>query len=416
MNVLILNTSDKIGGAAIAAYRLKNALRNKGISASMLVRDRLSSDPDVQAIKPTLKNKLRFFWERLVIFFSNKYSRQNLFRVSIANTGVDVTTHPLVRKADIIHLHWINQGFLSLSDIRKLIATGKPIVWTMHDMWVCTSICHHAYDCKGYTQTCGMCPFLNSGNKQDLSHRVWKKKQFLKYSDVHLVAVSSWLKARADESSLTRNLACTIIPNVIDDTIFYPSDKLRVRNDLKLSPSKKIILMSAARLDDPIKGLDLFIQVLHSMGEERQRELCVLFLGEIKGDNSFLTTLPVSVFSLGLITDTSQIVKYYQAADLTVVPSLYETFGQTIIEAMACGCPAVSFDNSGQTDIIDHKINGYLAEYKNIKDMADGIEWVLEYPKQHELSQACVNKVRSHYSEAIVASRYINLYEELLKE
>lgn len=174
--------------------------------------------------------------------------------------------------------------------------------------------------------------------------------------------------------------------------------------------------MSAARLDDPIKGLDLFIQVLHSMGEERQRELCVLFLGEIKGDNSFLTTLPVSAFSLGLMTDTSQIVKYYQAADLTVVPSLYETFGQTIIEAMACGCPAVSFDNSGQTDIIDHKINGYLAEYKNIKDMADGIEWVLEYPKQHELSQACVNKVRSHYSEAIVASRYINLYEELLKE
>lgn len=416
MNILMLNTSDKTGGAAIAAHRLTKALQKQGLPVNLCVRDRKTADKNVCAVGYTLKNKIRFFWERFVIFISNRFNREKLFRVSIANTGIDISNHPLVKDADIIHLHWINQGFLSLSDIQKIIATGKPIVWTMHDMWPCTSICHHAYSCIGYTKECGYCPFLNSTKKNDLSHRVWKRKRFLADSKVQLVAVSSWLKARAEESSLTNRLNCMVIPNVLDDSVFYPADQQRVRNELNLSLTKKIILMSAARLDDPIKGLDLFVEVLHSMKQEDREHICVIFLGQIKGSSLFLSELPVSFLSLGLLTDMSLIVKYYQAADLTIVPSYYETFGQTIIEAMACGCPAVSFNNSGQTDIIDHQVNGYLAEYKNVEDLANGIEWVLNHPNKAELSKACVEKVQTHYAESVVAQEYIALYNSLLKK
>lgn len=83
---------------------------------------------------------------------------------------------------------------------------------------------------------------------------------------------------------------------------------------------------------------------------------------------------------------------------------------------MACGCPAVSFDNSGQTDIIDHQVNGYLAEYKNAKDLANGIEWALNHPNRKELSDACVTKVQTHYAESVVAHQYIELYNSLLKK
>ena len=106
----------------------------------------------------------------------------------------------------------------------------------------------------------------------------------------------------------------------------------------------------------------------------------------------------------------------YSAADVTVVPSFYETFGQTIIEAMACGCPAVSFNNSGQIDIIDHKLNGYLANYKDVNDLANGIRWVLEHEDRLALSDACVKKVQENYAEEVVANRYIKLYRQILSK
>lgn len=416
MNVLIVNTSDCTGGAAVAANRLVAALNRNGVYANMLVRDRLSADSNVYAVKSTIRNRLYFLWERLIIFLSNKLDRKQLFRVSIANTGVDISNHELVKNADIIHLHWINQGFLSLDGIKGLIATGKPIVWTMHDMWPCTSICHHAHDCSGYMKECGACPFLNSQNKNDLSHRTWRKKQFLQNSEIQLVAVSSWLQKLSQQSSLTNSVPCAVIPNVINNNIFFPSDKSQARKKLNIPLTKRVILMGAARLDDPIKGLNYLLEALELMSQEARNNICVLFLGQIKDNSSFLSELSVAFVHLGLINDIHQIVNCYQAADVVVVPSLYETFGQTIIEAMACGCPAVSFDNSGQTDIIDHQVNGYLAEYKNAADLANGIEWVLNHPNKKELADASVTKVQTHYAEPVVARQYIKLYTSLLKK
>ena len=164
MKVVILNTSEHTGGAAVAANRLLKALRKQGVEATMLVRDKSSQDPNVHSINRTWfqqkVNLLRFLWERLVIFLCNRFSRSTLFQVSIANTGTDLSQHPLVQAADVIHLHWINQGFLSLHDLQKLVALDKPIVWTMHDMWPCTGICHHARDCEQFQQQCEGCFYL----------------------------------------------------------------------------------------------------------------------------------------------------------------------------------------------------------------------------------------------------------------
>ena len=163
MKVLILNTSERTGGAAVAANRLMHALCKQGVEAKMLVRDKLSDDERVISVNQSWfqrrLNFLRFVWERLVIFLCNKLNRKDLFRVSIANTGVNVAAHPLVKEADVIHLHWINQGFLSLKGLRQLIATGKPIVWTMHDLWPATAICHSPGDCASYQTASAHCAF-----------------------------------------------------------------------------------------------------------------------------------------------------------------------------------------------------------------------------------------------------------------
>lgn len=387
----------------------------------MFVREKLTNDIDVISINTSWMiskiNFVRFLWERIVILFFNGMSRKNLFKVSIANTGVDLVHNLFVKDADILHFHWINQGFISLSEIKNQILLGKPVVWTMHDMWPCTAICHHSWGCEGFTKNCGMCPLLKSRKEKDLSYRIWHEKKFIASSNIHIVTVSSWLANMAKKSSLTKNLNITVIPNVIDTTVFFKRNKNEVRRELSLPLDKCIILMGAARLDDPIKGFEYLERALLKLVTDKYKKenILLLLFGAVK-DSSFLQNLPVPYLWLNSIRNMSRIADLYSAADVTLVPSYYETFGQTIIEAMACGCPAVSFNNSGQTDIIDHKINGYLAQYKDVNDFAIGIDWALSNRNDFAIQASCIKKVHENYTEAIVAEKYISLYNSILNK
>ena len=416
MNVVILNTSEKIGGAAIAANRIMIALNKSGINAKMIVRDKQTNDSNVISINSSDSKKYinlpRFYWERFIIFINNKFNKNNLFKVSIANTGYKISHLKEIEQADIIHLHWINQGFISLKEIKCLIESGKPIVWTMHDMWPCTGICHHAYKCDKYTNECGKCFFLNSGKSNDLSQKIWQKKKLSSFADITVVTVSSWLKNRVKKSSLMGMSEVTVIPNVIDTNTFRPYNKKEALTKLNLPENKKIILMGAARLDDDIKG-GFYLQNALQFFSQRKDILLVLF-GEIKNKKSFINHLPIDYIHLGSINDTSKIAKLYSAADVTICSSLYETFGQTISESMACGCPVVSFNNGGQTDIIDHMVNGYLAKSEDIEDLAKGIEWILNNTDSEQLSIKAREKVITNYNEDVIAKQYIRLYESLL--
>ena len=157
MRVLIVNTSEKTGGAAVAANRLLDALNNNGVKAKMLVRDKVSDDITVVGLPQTLWRQWSFLWERLVVFFHTHFSKTHLFEIDIANAGADITRLREFREADIIHLHWINQGMLSLKGIRKILDSNKAVVWTMHNIWPASSICHYSRGCnyfKSHSHNC----------------------------------------------------------------------------------------------------------------------------------------------------------------------------------------------------------------------------------------------------------------------
>ena len=157
MRVLIVNTSERTGGAAVAANRLMCALNNNGVKAKMLVRDRQSDDPRVVGTGRKGLMRWRFLWERFVVFMHLHGKRTHLFDIDIANTGMDITSLPEFREADVIHLHWVNQGMLSLTDIRNIVRSGKPLVWTMHDIWPATAICHLTLGCRSVRSRCHNC-------------------------------------------------------------------------------------------------------------------------------------------------------------------------------------------------------------------------------------------------------------------
>lgn len=398
MKVVILNTSERTGGAAVAAGRLGKALDQAGIQVEKVIRE------------DTCLNRFRFYWERLIIFLCNHLNRKNLFTVSIANTGKDISKHPAVKEANIIHLHWINQGFLSLNDIKELVKLKKPIVWTMHDMWPCTGICHHARDCEKFQTKCESCFFLQSKNK-DLSTVAFNKKYSLyKNANITFVGCSRWLSGKAMKSQLLQKKNVLSIPNTIDTEIYHPMDQDTARNLLNLPLEKRLLLFGALNVTDKRKGIDYLIQSLRYI-ENQDMELVVF--GQVKDDIRDL--FPVPIHSMGYLTDESQIVALYNAVNMFITSSLEENLPNTIMESMACGTPCVGFETGGIPEMIDHKTNGYVAKYKDANDLANGIRWILEHKDPQSLSNACIKKVRENYTEEVVANQYIELYRNLLQ-
>lgn len=413
MRVLIVNTSERTGGAAVAANRLMKALNNHGVKAKMLVMHKESDSLTVAALPKSPLLHWHFLWERLVIWVNNLFSRKNLFKVSIANTGTDITTTKEFKEADIIHLQWINQGFLGLSDIKRILRSGKAIVWTMHDMWEMTAICHHAYTCTRYETKCQDCPFLALSGKNDLAAHTFNKKQrLLAGQKITFVAVSNWLKTRAENSTLLGNFPITVIPNSISLSHFSKMNRAIARASMEVK-EHYVVCFGAARIDDDIKGIKYLIEALHIIYNQRQiesGELRLLLFGSVK-DESVLDLIPVNYSYLGTIQDESTLSRIYAASNAVVSSSLYETFGQTLIEAQACGCVPVAFDNSGQTDIIKHKVNGYLATYLSAESLAEGILWAVKSGIPYEILR---DNVLHNYAEDVVAKQYIRLYESAL--
>lgn len=413
MRVTILSHSDTIGGASVVTYRLLEALRDKGIDARMVVYTQTVNSDYIT--NPSTRNirGLKFMLERLRIYMGNGFSRKNLFKVSIANIGLPLHKHPWVKEADIIILGWVNQGMLSLKQIEKIGKLGKPIVWTMHDMWNLTGICHHAYECKRYENECGNCPFLGKhAYRHDMSYRTLKhKKKLYDSTNITFVAVSNWLAECAAKSRLLKNRDVRTIPNAFPVDTFYTHP---IYEKKYINTDKQIILMGAARLDDPIKGLPYAIDALNYLFDNRpdvaNRSMAVFF-GDIR-DKAMLDKLRFPYMYIGRINDSNILRELYAQAKVVISTSLYETLPGTLIEGQASGCLPVTFDHGGQRDIVTHMQNGYLANYKDYIDFAEGITWALDTPT---LDTDLHAGVKRKFSSEAIAERYIELFDELLK-
>ena len=418
MRVLIVNTSERTGGAAVAAGRLTDALCNYGVKAKMLVRDKETQRLTVSALPHQKRCQWHFLWERFVIWWHLKFRREHLFDIDIACCGTDITLLPEFQEADVIHLHWVNQGMLSLKVIRRILDSGKPVVWTMHDMWPATAICHLTLDCRRFESACQECPLLpDGGSANDLAARVWRKKQqMLEGRNISFVACSQWLAGEARKSSLLKGQHIESIPNPIDTHVYSLGSKEEARRLLGLPVEGRIILFASQRVTNQYKGMDYLIEACRQLAVQHQHpkehdDIMVAILGghaeEVSGQ------LPFRAYPLGYINDERRIVAAYQAADVFVLPSLSENLPNTIMEAMACGVPCVGFRIGGIPEEIDHRENGYVANYRDSKDLAQGIWWALSEANHEEVRKACQQKVVQYYSQQSVARRYLKVYENI---
>ena len=410
MRVLIVNTSERTGGAAVAANRLMEALNNNGVKAKMLVRDKETDHLTVAGLPSSWRQQWNFLWERFVIWLHLHFRREHLFEVDMANAGTDITNLPEFQEADVIHLHWINQGMLSLKGIRKILTSGKPVVWTMHDIWPATAVCHYCRGCEQYLSQCDQCPLLPGDS---LARQVWRRKvQMLNGQRLTYVCCSEWLAGEAKKSALLKDQRIVSIPNAIDTRLYRPQDKKQARQTLDLPTDRRIILFVSQRVTDPRKGISYFVDAVSRLVQqhpEMKDNTGVAILGGHAEEVASQLALPS--YPLGYVSDPSRIVNVYNAADVFVLPSLEDNLPNTIMEAMACGVPCVGFHVGGIPEMITHQVNGYVAKERDAADLAQGIRYVLAEADYETLRRDCLHQVAQKYSQQSVASRYIEEYQ-----
>lgn len=425
MKVLIVNTSYAAGGAAVAARRLKDALTMKGVEVNMLVQQGDdAADASVVVLPRRWLTRWHFLWERLVLLVRLRFRREHLFDIDAGISGSDITRLPAFRQADVIHLHWVNQGMLSLSDIRKIMRSGKAVVWTMHDAWPSTAVCHLTLGCRQFTTQCRQCKYLSGGGAEGRTTSwqdrwlasVWRRKQrILRDGDVTFVACSRWLEGEAKVSALLRGQHIVSIPNPIDTREFCPGDRQEARRSESLPADKRLVLFVCQRVTNQYKGMDYLIDACRRLAADHPAmvdDTAVVLLGSHADEVASL--LPFPAIAVGYVNDEQRMARLYRAADVFVLPSLSENLPNTIMEAMACGVPCLGFRVGGIPEEIDHRRTGYVAAYRDAADLAQGLRWILYEADRQKLSQECVRKVEQCYSQAAVAMQYTEVYQQAM--
>ncbi len=413
MRVVHLSTSDSGGGAFRAAFRLHTGLRGLGVDSKMLVLRAGSGDPNVIALKPRQDFFARLSRKRRARRIHADYEQ---YRSTIP-TGVEPFSDDrspyteLVEQlppCDLINLHWIG-GFLDWRSFFEA-APSVPIVWRLADMGALTGGCHYDQGCGKFSASCGACPQLGSKDENDLSRQVWQRRRdALSRRNVQVVATSQWIAREAKKSSLFKSFPITVIPNGLDVEEFAPRDKGFCRDLWNIPRDAKVVLFAAESVANVRKG---FKHLADALAQVRGIEK--LLLVSVGGGKCELPD-GLNHLPLGKVNNDRMLSTIYSAADVFVIPSLQESFGQTVIESLACGTPVVGFASGGIVDMVRPGLTGWLAETGNTRALRDAIATALgDDAARTTMSANCRRVAVEEYSMQAQSRAYLQLYETLV--
>lgn len=414
-----------MGGAARAAYRVHTGLRRLGVDSRMLVQQKISPDANVAKFLPRqdLLSKLRHKSRRKRIdadfapIKANKPARYELFSDDRTEYAGEAAVQ--VPECDIVTLHWV-AGFLDYEGVfGHFTRTRKstPFVWRLADMGALTGGCHYDQGCGRFAQKCGACPEIGSTVENDLSRQVWERRNLaleaLGPGRMHLVGTSRWIAAEAKRSSLLGRFPVTIIPNGLDVSVFRPLDKMFSRDVLEIPRESKVVLFAADSAAHKRKGFAQLAEAIEGIPADASgaENLTLVSVGggkpELKGGHRHVHA--------GRISDDRLLAMAYSAADVFVIPSLQESFGQTVIESLACGTPVIGFDTGGIPDMVRPGQTGWLVPTGDVPALRETIVRALtDSEGRARMAAECRRVAVEEYSLEVQAPKYVRLYEAIL--
>lgn len=392
------------GSGGSAALKLHDIMEKNGIDSRII-----SLHSDVAQHKITLLGKMPKLISAIdrklqSYVLRNRVKQYGMFSYPIL--GTDISKMEEIKRADFIYIHWALHGFLNFRSIRQLAEIGKPVIFVMHDMWPITGGCHHSFSCEKYKENCTGCPiFFEKENSPASVEFTRKLSLYAAYKNLYFVSPSRWLLDCAKKSKLTRHKPSFYIPNTIDEHNFKPGSKIAAKQALGIPVNETVISFGAVSVESPYKGWSYLQNALSLLPKDPNTTILIFGSGN---DNRISKYIPFKIKSMGYVSNVKLLESVYRASDVFVVPSVADNLPYTIFEALSCGTPVVGFANGGPKEQIQHKYNGYLAQYKDSTDLAEGIKYCLE----HKLP----GRVLSEFASSAIIKKHLELLQHIYSQ
>ncbi len=408
--VLHLSTYGANSGAGVAALRLLEAERSYGLDAELLL---MAPNSETLAGVHALGNdrglyrawQCKLWSERAIVALLNGFNREQTFKTSLGRLGISMRAlRPYLAKVDLIHLHWTQHAFLSLRTLEELCKLGLPVVITLHDYWWAQGIEQMA------TKPGELSPPLRR-----LDRQVRKcKAELMAHYPIHWVTVSSSLANEVSRSSIVPRLGISTIGNVLSTQYYQQAQSQRSRDTNEQPPYQ--ILFVATRVDDPIKGwsyLTAAMQQLAELAGEQTAQMQLTLVGALS-DRTLLKQIPIPVQHLGRISDAERLRSLYAESSVLISTSERESFGQTLLEALACGTPVIARDSGGPADILIDGVNGALVAHDKPQEMATALWQHFTEATAYQPEACRASALR--FAPTAIAQQYAQLYAQLIDD
>ncbi len=428
MNILILSSPNPYKSAGIVAKDMLVYLRSlPNVDIKLITQGWIKQkDIDIMSVDSFYRHYLKKILRKSKNVFNrltkNKKSNidKNYYILQPDLTKDYYSTETFLKKLpftpDVIIVLFMPK-FLNFKNLYELNKnTGALILLYMMDMAPMTGGCHYAWNCKGYTKTCGNCPGLFSDKLEDQSYLNWKfKKGYIEKTKIIPIAATEWQYKQLQESTLFSNSNYHKILLPINDGLFSPADKEEVRKSIKLPIYKKIILFAAMNIGEKRKGFSELVECLRILKDRSDRiwasDILLVITG-IEQDN-YKSLFPFDYLAMGSGLSHEEIAKLFQAADLFVCPSIEDSGPMMINQSIMCGTPVVSFEMGVALDLVITGKTGYRAKLGDSSDLANGIKYIMDLDVQsyREISENCRSVGLELCDPRKQVSKYLEIFE-----
>ena len=406
MRILYVNTYFNGGGAEKVMRQLYFGLKKQDVETYCMAGRLQNNVPDdVEII-------YKDFFGRSITTIIGRNLNNTLLKTEHAKRKIIKFIKE--NKIDIVHFHNLHSNYIGISDLEEIQKYCGGIVITLHDMWMLTGGCAHAFQCTRWKQNrlCYGCEGNESMNRGTYcAPKLLKKKiEYFKNKEYYFVTPSQWLYRHCLDSYL-KDENISVIANGISLDHFICHDKSSVRKKYNLPEEKNLLLFVANGIHNIYKGFPYLLDALQRIPNKEKYALVAV--GNLKKER---IDLSYDLYDMGYIEDESVLSEIYGAADLFILPSVADTSPFVAMEAMASGTPVLAFKTGGIPEIVTEKL-GWLVEKGNSKALADKIEEIfLDREKLTKKASLCREYIEANYSEHCMLNRYLDLYTKILNE
>lgn len=406
--ILHIATTDS-GGAGLGMMNLHYAMLKRGYDSKVLVAYKFSSCDSVYEVSPNI-NVYKPSPHKLIAKFQKVLRRRGYFQTETEKieslvriiksedrtfftspiTNYDISENQLVKDADIINLHWIS----NFIDIKSFFwNVKKPVIWTMRDENPGLGGFHYLTNKSKY--------YSHYKELEDSFLKV-KRDALLDCDNLALVSLSDVMCDFVRGVDYLSNKKNVKIYNCIDPTQYNSIDKDIAKKSLGLDNNSFVISFCSLTLSDSRKGFDVLMTAL------RKLDIPNVFLVCMGSDD--VSIKDNNVICVGNIESPRLMSLIYSASDVFVTPSLQESFGKTVVEALYCGAPVVSTPVGIVPEIINEE-NGVICQTADVDLLVEAIQKV--YGRTYDRQSIRRNAVKL-FSPEVIVSQYIDLYNETL--